>query len=106
MASQTAARFAPSATSTWLIKSGTGTVYGYTVGNPASGGSVVVADLLDAGATPNLGIPSTFGPGLISSVGPFPASSAPLDVSTYGRRLTNGLTVSLTSTTSVFVHYD
>lgn len=106
MAFRTEARFAPSATSTWLLKAGAGTVYGITVGNPATGGSVVVADLLDAGATPNLGLPSTFGPGLIAVSQSFPANTPPFTLNTSGYHFVNGLTVSLTSTVGVTVQFD
>lgn len=94
-----------SAASTFLAKSGSGTVYGYTIGIPAAGGTVVIADLLNLGAVPNLGIPSTIGPGLISLV-TLPASPQPLDISTYGRKFTDGLTVSITSTQMVSVFFD
>lgn len=94
-----------SAASTFLAKSGTGTVYGYTVGSPAAGGTVVIADLLNLGAVPNFGIPSTFGPQVISQV-IFPASPQPSDFTTYGRKFTDGLTVAISSTQTVSVHFD
>lgn len=94
-----------SAASTYLLKSGPGTVYGYTVGDPAAGGTVVVADLLNAGATPHINIPSTFGPALISSV-KFPASPQPVSISTFGRSFTDGLTVAITSTQGISIHYE
>lgn len=94
-----------SAASTYLAKSGTGTVYGFQVGDPAAGGSVVISDLLNAGAAPNLAVASTFGPSIIGHV-KFPASPQPIDVNLHGRRFTDGLTVSITSTQGVLVHYD
>jgi len=94
-----------SAASTFLAKSGQGTVYGFTVGDPAAGGTVVIADLLNAGANPNLGIPSTFGPAVISVV-KFPASPQPVSVSTFGKSFTDGLTVSIASTQGVHVYFD
>ena len=106
MASKSAFRVAPSATSTWLLKSGPGTVYGYTVGTPAAGGTVVVTDLIDVGANPNLGVPSTIGPGLISFAGPFAASLGPVSIPTHGQVFSTGLSLSLTSTVGVVVHYD
>lgn len=93
-----------SAASTFLAKRGPGTVYGYTVGSPAAGGTVVLADLLDLGAAPNFGIPSTFGPNVISQV-ILPASPQPLDIPTYGRRFSN-LTVAFSSTQTVTVFFD
>lgn len=94
-----------SAASTFLLKSGPGTVYGYTIGDPAAGGTVIVADLLNAGAAPHNNIPSTYGPSVMSVV-KFPASPQPLSVPLYGRPFSNGLTVSITSTQGVTIHYD
>lgn len=94
-----------SAASTFLAKSGPGTVYGFTVGDPAAGGTVVVTDLLDVGAAPNLAVPSTLGPNVIGFV-KFPASPQPLSVDLHGRPFSNGLSVSVTSTQGVVVHYD
>lgn len=94
-----------SVASSFLVKSGAGTVYGYHIGDPAAGGTVAVADLLNVGAVPNLGIPSTFGPGLIAHT-KFPASPQPLTVDLHGRSFTDGLSVSISSTQSVTVFYD
>ena len=106
MASRGANYWAPSATSTWLAKSGPGTFYGVTVANAATGGTVVVADLLNVGANPNMGIPSTFGPNILIAAGPFPANTWPLEFNGQGRPFSNGLSVSLTSTVGVVVHFD
>ncbi len=94
-----------STASTFLAKRGPGTVYGYQIGAPAAGGTVVIADLVDAGAAPNLGVPSTYGPNVISAT-TLPASPQPLDVFLHGRRFNSGLTVSITSTQTVTVHFD
>ena len=94
-----------SAASTFLVKAGPGTVYDLLIGDPAAGGTVVIADLLNAGASPNLGIPSTFGPAVISVV-KFPASPQPVSVSTFGKSFTDGLTVSIASTQGVHVYFD
>jgi hypothetical protein len=95
-----------SAASTFTVKSAGGTVYGLTLASPAAGGTVVVADLANlASNPPNMGIPSTFGPNLITAI-TLPASPQPLDIPLYGRRLSNGLLLSITSTQTVTVFYD
>ena len=93
--------------STFTAKRGPGTVYGLTIGTPTAGGTVVIADLADLAANPpNMGIPSTFGPNVITAFGPWAASPQPVDVSTQGRAFTNGLLVSVTSTQTVTLHFD
>lgn len=93
--------------STYTVKRGPGTAYGLTIGTPIAGGTVVVADLADLAVNPpNLGIPSTFGPSVITSFGPWAASPQPADVSLQGRSFSNGLLISVTSTQTVTVHFD
>ena len=94
-----------SAASSFLAKSGPGTVYGFTVGDPAAGGTVVVADLLDVGANPNFAVASTFGPNVIGMV-KFPANPQPVTFSTFGRQFSAGLSVAIASTQQVSVYFD
>lgn len=91
-----------STSSTFLAKRGSGTLYGLTV-SPTAGGTVLVADLIDAG-TPNLGVPSTVANPIVSVT--FGSSPLPLDIPLYGRRFSTGLTVSISSTQTVTAHFD
>jgi hypothetical protein len=94
-----------SSASTHSVFTGTGTYYGITASRGA-GGTVVVADLLDAGATAlDLNDPSGIS-GALLALGPA-AAAVPADfVGGAGVQITNGLTVSYTSTTNVTVHFD
>lgn len=93
------------AASTFLVKRGPGTLFGLNI-NPAAGGTVFAADLVDAGAVPNLGIPSSYSPTNLLVAGPFPAAPNPVSMSGFGASFASGLTLSISSTTTVSVEYD
>lgn len=90
-----------SAASTHFIS--TGTYYGLTVA-PAAGGTVVVADLVDAGHKPNIATSSTWG-GVINDFH-FVAAGNPAHIDAHGTKVVNGLTVAYTSTRSVTLFHD
>ena len=90
-----------STASTHNVFRGQGTYYGFSV-NPVAGGTVVIADLADAGATVDIhSVAST-----VESYGTFPASPVPVNVPAPGVHLQHGLTVAFTSTMKVTAYYD
>jgi hypothetical protein len=94
-----------STASTHNVFRGDGTYYGMSI-SPAAGGTIVLADLADAGATaPNINNPVGIS-GAFEAYGPFAASPPPDSVRGYGTRIANGLTVAFTSTMRVTVYYD
>ena len=94
-----------STASTHNIFRGTGTYYGMTI-SPIVGGTVVVMDVRDAGATAvNINSPAA-ALGTVAYFGPFAASPPPAFVHGYGVAITNGLTVSIASTMRATIYYD
>src|SRR3990167_5475363 len=94
-----------STASTHNLFRGDGTYYGVSV-SPAAGGTVVLADLADAGATAlNLNDPAGIS-GVFEAYGVFPASPSPFSLEGHGTALRNGLTLAFTSTMKVTVYYD
>ena len=82
-----------------------GTFYGLTI-SPVAGSTVAIADLADQGATgPNMNSPTSM-TGAFMFLGPFPASPNPLTVRAFGIQIVNGMTVAITSTSSVTVFYE
>jgi hypothetical protein len=71
--------------------------------NPVQGGTVVIADLADAGA-PAVNIHSTAS--TVETYGSFPASPPPANILAPGVRIQNGLTVAFTSAMKVTVFHD
>ena len=85
-----------------LVKSGPGNIYGIHV-TPANGTTVVVADSLNLGASPNLN--STSLTGQIASVGTF-ASAVPAFIDMKGAHFDNGLVIAATSNARLTVLTD
>jgi hypothetical protein len=95
-----------STASTHNVFRGTGTYYGVSITAPVAGGTVVLADLADAGATElNLNNPAGI-TGAFEAFGPLAASPPPTNLPGYGVRVTAGLTVAYTSSTRVTVYFD
>jgi len=94
-----------STASTHNIFRGTGVYYGMHV-TPAQGGTVVIMDVRDAGATAiNISNPST-AVNPKGYFGQFASSPPPATVDGYGLRIQDGLTVAFTSSMKVTVYYD
>jgi hypothetical protein len=94
-----------STASTHNIFRGDGTYYGMTV-TPAAGGTVVLMDIADAGATAvNINSPAAALNPFVY-FGQFPSSPPPASITGYGVRIANGLTCSFTSSMKVTVYYD
>lgn len=91
-----------SAGSNTTIKSTTGSLYTVHV-NDASGGTVVVADAVNLGATPNLNDATLAG--TLARFGPLP-NAGPFTVRFDGIGLNAGLTVAATSNAQVTVEYE
>lgn len=96
-----------SAPSTYLLATGAGSYYGLNI-SPAAGGTVVIADTVDIGATPEMSTPSTAGnvPGAMVVLGPWPANPSPAYIESERMPFTDGLSISYTSTVAMTVHYD
>jgi hypothetical protein len=94
-----------STASTYSVFTGTGTYYGITASR-AAGGTVAIADLLDAGATPlDLNDAASI-TGVKVVLGPAAAASNASFVGGAGVQITDGLTLAFTSTPNITVHYD
>ena len=93
--------------SNFTVKRGQGYLYGLHIVPRGGSGTVVVADLAEAGATGfDLSNPSTVSRPLVVS-GPFALpSTEEFDLYTHGRNYEQGLSVAFTSTLSVTLFYE
>lgn len=93
-----------SVASTHGVLTAPGTYYGITVA-PAADGTVILADLADAGSTPiDFALANAVSGAF--AVLTFSAAGNSTFIPAHRVRLTNGLTVAFTSTVDVTVHYD
>lgn len=93
-----------STASTHSLFTGNGVYYGVAY-DPVAGGTIVVTDALDVGHKPDLNNPSTM-PTTFLMVGPFDTGIIPADMQAPAVGITDGLTVSYTSTSHITVYYD
>jgi len=93
-----------STASTHNVFRGDGTYYGMSV-SPAAGGTVILADLADAGA-PGLNLNAPAGiSGIFEAYGVFPASPPPATLDGHGLGISDGLTLAFSSTMKITVYY-
>ena len=91
--------------STYTVFAGSGTYHGLTARRVA-GGTVVIADLANAGATPlNLNAAASIS-GAKVVMGPAAANAQSTFISGHAMRMSAGLTIAFSSTTNATVHYD